>query len=114
MELASPALTLAHSLHDRGMPLSEILVPEKESEDGGLCRSEMMNGSSIDPEGGHFLDIKHRDVLDFVFRFAPESERNRHQRVLKIHLHYQMVDYPLEANWPITSWISSVLLPPER
>lgn len=91
-------LTLAHSLHDRGVPLSEILVLEKEREAGGLCRSEMVDGAPLDIGGGHFLDIKHQDVLDFIFRFMPETEWNRHHRVSKIHLHHQMVDHPLEAN----------------
>jgi len=91
-------LTLAHSLHDQGVPLAEILVLEKEQEAGGLCRSEIVDGHPLDIGGGHFLDVKHQDVLDFVFRFLPEREWNRHQRVSKIHLRDQMVDHPLEAN----------------
>lgn len=91
-------LALAHTLLDRGVPLSEILVLEKESTAGGLCRSEMVDGAPLDIGGGHFLDIKHQDVLDLLFRFMPESEWNRHDRVSKIHLRGQMVDHPLEAN----------------
>ena len=37
-------------------------------------------------------------MLDFIFRFMPESEWVRHHRVSKIHLRGQMVDHPLEAN----------------
>ena len=91
-------LALAHSLCDRGVPLSEILVLEKNNEAGGLCRSEDVDGAPIDIAGGHFLDVKHQNVLDFIFRFMPEHEWNRHNRVSKIHLHDQMVDHPLEAN----------------
>lgn len=91
-------LTLAHSLHNQGVPLAEILVLEKEAVAGGLCRSEIVDGAPLDIGGGHFLDIKHRDVLDFVFRFMPECEWNSHDRVSKIHLRNQMVDHPLEAN----------------
>jgi protoporphyrinogen oxidase len=91
-------LTLAHSLHDKGIPLSEILVLEKEKDAGGLCRSEIVDGHPLDIGGGHFLDVKHQEVLEFVFRFMPEVEWNRHNRISKIHLHDQMVDHPLEAN----------------
>ncbi len=91
-------LTLAHSLLDRGVLRSEILVLEKETTAGGLCRSATVDDSPLDIGGGHFLDVKHADVLDFVFRFMPETEWNRHERVSKIHLRGQMVDHPLEAN----------------
>lgn len=91
-------LALAHTLLDRGVPLSEILVLEKESTAGGLCRSESVDGAPLDIGGGHFLDIKHKEVLDLLFRFMPESEWNRHDRVSKIHIRGQMVDHPLEAN----------------
>lgn len=91
-------LALAHTLLDRGVPLSEILVLEKESVAGGLCRSETVDGAPLDIGGGHFLDIKHQEVLDLLFRFMPESEWNRHDRVSKIRLRGQMVDHPLEAN----------------
>jgi protoporphyrinogen oxidase len=91
-------LALAHTLLDRGVPLSEILVLEKESVAGGLCRSETVDGAPLDIGGGHFLDIKHQDVLDLLFRFMPEFEWNRHERVSQIHLRGKMVDHPLEAN----------------
>lgn len=57
-----------------------------------------MDGAPLDIGGGHFLDVKHREVLEFIFRFLPESEWNRHDRVSRIHLRGQMVDHPLEAN----------------
>jgi protoporphyrinogen oxidase len=91
-------LALAHTLKDRGVPLSEILVLEKEKTAGGLCRSESVGGSPLDIGGGHFLDIKHQEVLDLLFRFMPQSEWQRHDRVSKIRLRGQMVDHPLEAN----------------
>lgn len=91
-------LALAHTLLDRGVPRSEILVLERESEAGGLCRSATVDGAPLDIGGGHFLDIKHKEVLDLLFRFMPESEWNRHDRISKIRLRGQLVDHPLEAN----------------
>ena len=96
-------LTLAHSLHDQGVPLKEILVLEKEKQAGGLCRSQIVDGHPLDIGGGHFLDIKHQEVLNFIFRFMPEAEWNRHKRVSRIRLHHQLVDHPLEANlWQLS------------
>jgi protoporphyrinogen oxidase len=91
-------LTLAHTLKDAGVPLSQILVIEKEETVGGLCRSEKVDGYPLDIGGGHFLDVKHREVLDFIFRFMPEDEWCRYDRISKIHLNGQMIDHPLEAN----------------
>ena len=91
-------LTLAHSLIDRGVPREEIVVVEKESVAGGLCRSADVDGAALDIGGGHFLDVRKREVLDFVFRFMPENEWALFNRVSKIRLRSQEIDHPLEAN----------------
>ena len=91
-------LTLAHSLIDSGIPREEILVIEKESVAGGLCRSEQVDGAPLDIGGGHFLDVKRKEVLEFVFRFLPESEWDTYIRVSKIRIDGTEVDHPLEAN----------------
>ena len=91
-------LALAHTLHDCGTPLSEILVLEKEATPGGLCRSEIVDEAPIDIGGGHFLDVKHREVLDLLFRFLPEDEWNRHARVSKINIFGRSIDHPFESN----------------
>jgi protoporphyrinogen oxidase len=57
-----------------------------------------VDDAPLDIGGGHFLDIKHQEVLDLVFRFLPESEWNRHNRVSKIHMFSRLVDHPYEAN----------------
>ncbi len=91
-------LALAHTLLDHGVPRTDLIVLEMEQVAGGLCRSETVDGSPLDIGGGHFLDIKHREVLELLFRFMPENEWNRHDRISKIRLHGQLVDHPLEAN----------------
>jgi protoporphyrinogen oxidase len=91
-------LTLAHSLLDAGIKRDEIVVLEKQSVAGGLCRSEDVDGAPLDIGGGHFLDVKRKEVLDFVFRFMPREEWNLYDRVSKIRIHEIEVDHPLEAN----------------
>jgi len=89
-------LAFAHTLLARGE--DSFVILEKESEPGGLCRSVEVDGAPLDIGGGHFLDVRKREVLDLLFRFMPESEWNRHTRVAKIRLRGVEVDHPLEAN----------------
>lgn len=91
-------LTYAHSLIDNGISREQILLIEKESIVGGLCRSEQIDGAPLDIGGGHFLDVSKKEVLEFLFRFMPEREWNSFVRVSKIRLRGQEIDHPLEAN----------------
>lgn len=75
-----------------------FLVIEKESEAGGLCRSKIVDGSPLDIGGGHFLDIKNKRVLDFVFRFLPKKEWSVFSRISTIKLNGIEIDYPFESN----------------
>jgi len=96
-------LTIAHSLLDSGVPADRVVLLEKEGTTGGLCRSEMVDGAPLDIGGGHFLDLRRQDVLDFVFRFMPAEEWDTYARVSKIRLRGQEVDHPLEANlWQLS------------
>ena len=96
-------LSLAHALLDQGCSLDEMVIIEKEREAGGLCRSESVDGSPIDIGGGHFLDIKRVDVLEFMFRFLPQSEWNTFKRISKIRLRDVEIDHPIEANlWQLS------------
>jgi protoporphyrinogen oxidase len=89
-------LSFAHTLLNRGE--NSFLVLEQESEAGGLCRSTVVDGAPLDIGGGHFLDVRRKEVLDLLFRFMPESEWARHDRIAKIRLRGQEVDHPLEGN----------------
>lgn len=91
-------LSIATALLDRGVDPGRLLVIEKETVVGGLCRSQIVGDAPLDIGGGHFLDVRNQEVLDFLFRFLPAEEWNTHHRVAKIMLRNQEVDHPLEGN----------------
>lgn len=94
---AGPAgLAVAHTLLQHGE--DSFLVLEKESRAGGLCRSEIVDGSALDTGGGHFLDTRDQRVLDFLFRFMPLEEWSLFDRKSSIDFGDFRVDYPLESN----------------
>lgn len=91
-------LTITHSLIDNGVPKDQILLIEKESVAGGLCRSQQVDGAPLDIGGGHFLDVRKTEVLNFLFRFMPREEWESFDRISKIRLRGQEIDHPLESN----------------
>lgn len=94
---AGPAgLTFANRLYQRGE--RDFLVLEKENEAGGLCRSVEIDGSPLDIGGGHFVDVKNKRVLEFLFEVMPEEEWNLFERNSKIDLYGAMISSPIEAN----------------
>ena len=79
---AGPAgLTLANKLLQNKE--NDLLVLERNSEAGGLCRSQDVDGSPLDIGGGHFLDVRNPKVLDFLFPFMPEDEWDRYEHALE-------------------------------
>jgi protoporphyrinogen oxidase len=91
-------LSVAHALLNKGLPRSDLVVLEKEEEPGGLCRSKEIDGAPLDIGGGHFLDNRKTQVLEFLFRFMPIHEWNRFDRISKIRIRDREVDHPLESN----------------
>lgn len=94
---AGPAgLSVANRLKQKG--ISDFLVLEKEQTAGGLCRSEVVDGSPFDIGGGHFLDVRRPYVNEFLFQFMPEEEWDRYDRDSRIEVNGNVVNHPIEAN----------------
>ena len=77
---------------------TSFLLLEQESQAGGLCRSENVDGAPFDIGGGHFLDVRQPRVNEFLFRFMPEDEWNQYSRDSRIEVKGQMISHPIEAN----------------
>ncbi len=100
---AGPAgLTVANRLLDKG--ITSFCVLEKENEAGGLCRSEVVDGSPLDIGGGHILDVRRPQVTEFLFEFMPEEEWNVFERNSDIAIDdTKKIGYPYEANiWQLS------------
>jgi protoporphyrinogen oxidase len=96
-------LALSHFLIHKGVHRDQVLLIEKESIVGGLCRSEQVDGAPLDVGGGHFLDIRETEVLDFLFHFMPREEWNSFDRISRIRLRGKEIDHPLESNlWQLS------------
>ena len=94
---AGPAgLTFANCLVLRG--IKNFCVLEAETEVGGLCHSQDVDGAPLDIGGGHFLDVRRPKVNEFLFRFMPESEWDEYERDSRISVRGQTVHHPIEAN----------------
>lgn len=75
-----------------------VILLEKEGEAGGLCRSVVVDGRPFDIGGGHFLDVRRPEVVEFLFKFMPKEEWNIFERDSQIKLSDIMISHPLEAN----------------
>lgn len=107
---AGPAgLTFANTLLKRGE--DSFLVLEKEQKAGGLCRSCMVDGSELDFGGGHFLDVRRPEVVEFLFGFMPREEWNVFDRDSRIKIHDTYIGHPFEANiWQLPEDLQEMYL----
>lgn len=94
---AGPAgLSFAYCLLQKGE--KDFLILEKEEEAGGLCRSRQIDNAPIDVGGGHFVDVKNKKVLQFLFEIMPQKEWSLYERNSQIAIYNQFINSPIEAN----------------
>lgn len=68
-----------------------------------MCRSKIIGSHVLDIGGGHFLSSKYPEVYDFIFQHISKSEFNYFDRVSKIKLDNEIIDYPVESNiWQLS------------
>ena len=83
---------------------TSFTILEAEEEAGGLCRSQVVDGHTLDLAGGHFLCSRFPEVYEFIFRHLPESDFRVLARSSKVKLDGTYIDYPAEFNlWQLPS-----------
>lgn len=88
-------LAAARILHDAG---HEVTVLEKNHTVGGLARSRFTDGYLYDPHGGHILNSKHKEVMDWVFSLLSKDHWQYTERNAKIFFNGRYVSYPFELS----------------
>lgn len=88
-------LTAARLLHDKG---HETTVFEKNKTPGGLARSRFVDEYLYDPHGGHILNSKHPEVMDWVFSLMPKENWQYTVRNAKIYFNGKYISYPFELS----------------
>lgn len=88
-------LTAARLLRDQG---HDVTVYEKNHTVGGLARTRFVDGYLYDPHGGHILNSKHQEVMDWVFSLMPKDKWQFTERNAKIYFRGRYVSYPFELS----------------
>ncbi len=89
-------VTVARLLRAAGV--RRLAVLEAAEAPGGLCRTRQVGPHVLDVGGGHFLCTKFPEVEQFIFRHLPRAEFGRFERVSRVVLDGQEIDYPVEGN----------------
>lgn len=88
-------LSAARLLSDKGY---EVTVYEKDSSVGGLAKSRFKDGILYDPHGGHILNSKHPEVMEWVFSIYSNGNWKYTERNAKIYFNGKFVSYPFELS----------------
>ena len=88
-------LSAARLLKDRGC---DVAVYEKNATIGGLARSRVTDGILYDPHGGHILNSKHPEVMDWAFSLYQKENWQFRERNAKIYFNGRYISYPFELS----------------
>lgn len=89
-------ITLCKKLREKG--ITDVVVLEKNDAPGGLCTTKIIDGHVLDIGGGHFFNTKHPEVFDYVFKYLPKDAFQYFERVSKLEIGEDTIDYPIESN----------------
>ena len=88
-------LTVAKALSDK----HQVEIYEKESVIGGIARTKNVNGAAYHTVGGHCMNSKNADILDFIFNKVLEKKQwHLVKRKAEVHFENKTVPYPIEFN----------------
>ena len=88
-------LSAARLLKDQGC---EVTVYEKNPTVGGLARSRVTDGILYDPHGGHILNSKHPEVMEWAFSLYGKENWKFTERNAKIFFNGKYISYPFELS----------------
>ena len=88
-------LSAAKLLAARGC---DVTVYEKNTTIGGLARSRITDGILYDPHGGHILNSKHPEVMEWVFSLYGKENWKFTERNAKIYFNGKYISYPFELS----------------
>ena len=74
----------------------EVLVLERDSEIGGIAKTQIIEGVAYHKIGGHCFNSKYKEVMDFVFSFMPQEDWHRVDRNARINFKDYEISYPIE------------------
>ena len=76
---------------------NEVEILEKESSIGGIAKVKMFDDTPYHTVGGHCLNSKNSEVMNFIFgKVLAKEQWHQVQRVAKIAIDDHKVDYPIE------------------
>jgi protoporphyrinogen oxidase len=85
-------ITLAQLLHKQG---DEVIILEKESSIGGLCRSKYIDGFTFDIGGSHIIFSRDHEILSYMKDMLGSNLEER-DRNTKIFYKDKFIKYPFE------------------
>src|SRR5688500_12477980 len=88
----------------------DCLLVEREPELGGYCRTIYQDGFTWD-YSGHFFHFRRKWIADYVHSKLDASKLLEIDRVSKIYLRNQYVDYPFQFNvhqLPLTDFVHCI------
>lgn len=74
----------------------EVEILERACSIGGIARARMIGGIPYHITGGHCLNSKNQDVMDFVYQILPKENWHAVERIAKISFRNHLIDYPIE------------------